>query len=142
MDIFVKRLSQTATNPTRAHVDDAGLDLYLDKAVTVPVGGTAVATTGIAVLTPKGRVGQVNIRSGIAFNRGITLGNGTGVIDAGYTGEIKLLLHNISKSPQSFPAGTRLAQITFIKIETPEPMAVAEFPQTQRGANGFGSTGV
>lgn len=140
-EIIFQKLTPNATLPTRAHPSDAGLDLYTSAPITAPSGGVAIANTGIAVNIPHGYVGEIHIRSGMAFKHGITLGNATGIIDAGYAGEIKLLLHNFSPHRQSFPAGTRMAQIIIKKIELPEPQLANTLPATERGTNGFGSTG-
>lgn len=140
--IFFQKLTPDAVIPTRAHPMDAGLDLSLIEPVKIFSDHTTRARTGVAVVIPKGYVGEVYVRSSIAAKQGVTLANSVGVIDAGYMGEIQLLLHNHSRSAALLPAGSRVAQLVIKKIELPTPVVVDVLPSSARGSGGFGSTGV
>ena len=97
--------------------------------------------TGIAVHLPKGYVGYITPRSGLAASYGITVLNSPGTIDAGYTGELKVILVNHGQAPYLIQPGERIAQLTIHKIELPWVQEVNELPTSERGTNGFGSTG-
>jgi dUTP pyrophosphatase len=135
----ILRVSPEATLPTRAHPDDAGLDLYgLEEVILSPNQGK-VARTGIAIALPQGYVGLVADRSSMG-KRGIKTAGG--VIDAGYRGEIHIVLWNISAEPVHLRAGERIAQLLVFPIATPAVNEVTEFGHvTARGAKGFGSSG-
>ena len=138
-ELEILRLSQQATLPTRAHPDDAGLDLYGLEDITLSPGQGKVARTGIAIALPQGVVGLVADRSSLA-KRGIKTAGG--VIDAGYRGEVHIVLWNISTETIQLRAGERIAQLLILPIATPAVKEVAEFHHTTaRGAKGFGSTG-
>ena len=136
-------LSETALAPARAHDGDAGMDLHADEAVHVDPGDRASVGTGIAIAIPEGHAGFVLPRSGLAADHGITLVNTPGLIDAGYRGEVRVLLLN-TDSTRSFRVmpGDRIAQLVIVKVEAPELAEVGELSETVRGAGGFGSTGV
>jgi len=138
-----KLLSETARAPARAHADDAGMDLYADEAAHVDPGDRASVGTGVALAIPDGYAGFVLPRSGLAADHGITLVNTPGLIDAGYRGEVRVLLLNTDKT-RAFRVmpGERIAQFVVMKVETPELAEVGELSETVRGAGGFGSTGV
>lgn len=136
--LAVRRLDPAAVLPTRAHADDAGLDLYALEDGTFQPGEGKVARTGVAVAVPAGHVGLVCDRSSLA-KRGLKTAGG--VIDAGYRGELGVVLWNISGAPQSVKKGERLAQLLVIPVATPAPVESEELGETARGANGFGSTG-
>ncbi len=133
-----KKLDPRATLPTRAHPDDAGLDLYALESVMLPAGGGMVARTGVAVAVPAGHVGLVADRSSMA-KRGLKTAGG--VIDAGYRGELGVVLWNISGQTQTIAAGERLAQLLIVPVATPVVEERSSLDETSRGANGFGSTG-
>jgi dUTP pyrophosphatase len=138
----VRRLDPRATLPTRAYPDDAGLDLYaLEEAVLDP-GERCSVRTGIAVEIPSGRAGLVLPRSGLAMRHGISLVNAPGLIDAGYRGEVQVLLLNTDRA-QSFPiaAGDRIAQLVLVGVETPAVEEAGALTVSERGAGGFGSSG-
>ena len=136
--LSVQRVSKNAILPTRAHFDDAGLDLYcLEDLLLDPAAGK-VAKTGIAIALPKGHVGLVVDRSSLA-KRGLKTAGG--VIDAGYRGEIHILLWNISNEPIQLRSGERIAQLLILPIATPAVQEVSVLDETHRGLNGFGSTG-
>ena len=136
--LSIQRVSKNAVLPTRAHFDDAGLDLYcLEDLLLDPAAGK-VAKTGIAIALPKGHVGLVVDRSSLA-KRGLKTAGG--VIDAGYRGEIHILLWNISNEPIQLRSGERIAQLLILPIATPAVQEVSTLDETSRGLNGFGSTG-
>ena len=143
MRLEYRRLSETARPPVRAHEGDAGMDLHADEAAHIDPGGRASVGTGIAVAIPDGHAGLVVPRSGLAAEHGITLVNTPGLIDAGYRGELRVLLLNTDRD-RSFKVtpGDRIAQLVLVKVESPEPAEVGELSETTRGEGGFGSTGV
>ncbi len=138
-----RRLDDGARPPVRAHEGDAGLDLHANEAAHIDPGERATVGTGIAVAIPDGHAGLVVPRSGLAANHGITLVNTPGLIDAGYRGELRVLLLNTDRE-KSFKVapGDRIAQLVLVKVESPEPAEVGELSETKRGEGGFGSTGV
>lgn len=131
-------MNPKATLPTRAHADDAGLDLYnLEDFKLEPGEGRAIKT-GIALAIPGGYVGLVADRSSLG-KRGLKTAGG--IIDAGYRGEIHIVLWNISKEIFELRQGERLAQLLLIPIATPAVEEVQSLDETQRGSKGFGSSG-
>ena len=137
------RLSEAAVAPLRAHGDDAGLDLHAAEAAELGPGERASVGTGVALAIPEGRAGLVLPRSGLAARHGITLVNAPGLIDAGYRGELRVLLLNTDRSATfEVSPGDRIAQLIVVRHEAPEPEEVAVLDETARGASGFGSTGV
>ena len=142
MKLPFTRLSQAAVAPLRAHGDDAGLDLHAAEAVTLGPGERASIGTGVAVAIPEGRAGLVVPRSGLAVRHGIALVNAPGLVDAGYRGELRVLLLNTDRSATFEVApGDRIAQLVVVRHEAPEPEEVASLDETARGVSGFGSTG-
>lgn len=136
--LAMRRLDPAATLPTRAHADDAGLDLYsLEDAEFLP-GEGRVVRTGVAMAIPAGHVGLVCDRSSMA-KRGLKTAGG--VIDAGYRGEVGVMLWNISGQTHGLKKGERIAQLLVIPIATPAPVDSDDLGETARGAGGFGSTG-
>ena len=135
-------LSPRATLPTRAHEGDAGLDLYAAEPARIGPGERASVGTGVAVALPPGSAGFVVPRSGLAARHGIALVNAPGVIDAGYRGELRVLLLNTDRE-ESFPVapGDRIAQLLVVRVDRLAPVAVAELDQSERGNGGFGSSG-
>ncbi len=142
MSLRVRRLDADARLPSRAYPGDAGLDLYaLDEAVLAP-GGRASVGTGLAVEIPAGQAALVLPRSGLAARHGIALVNAPGLIDAGYRGEIRVLLLNTDRDePFTVRRGERIAQLVLVRIETPEVVEVHELALSERGVGGFGSSG-
>lgn len=134
----MKKMDPDAVLPTRAHADDAGLDLYsLEDALLEP-GHGKVVRTGIAVALPVGFVGLVADRSSMAKKGVKTAG---GVIDAGYRGEIHIVLWNISREAIQVKRHERIAQLLTLPIATPAGVEVESLDDTLRGAKGFGSSG-
>jgi dUTP diphosphatase len=137
-ELPVRRLDPAAILPTRAHHDDAGLDLYALEDSVVPPGEGRLLRTGVAVAVPAGHVGLVCDRSSLA-RRGLKTAGG--VIDAGYRGELGVVVWNLSREPQPVKKGERAAQMLIIPIATPAPVERDDLGDTLRGAGGFGSTG-
>ena len=140
--LAVKRLHPHAVLPSRAYSGDAGLDLHATEAVTLGPGERASVGTGIAVAIPDGQGGLVLPRSGLAARSGIALVNAPGLIDAGYRGEIRVLLLNTDRAtPCEIAVGDRIAQLVLVKLELPPTVEVEELPPSERGDGGFGSSG-
>jgi dUTP pyrophosphatase len=138
----VRRLDERALLPTRAHENDAGLDLHAVEQLQMEPGERAVVRTGIAVEIPAGRAGLVLPRSGLAHRHGIALVNAPGLIDSGYRGELKVLLLNTDRSrPFTVSPGDRIAQLVLIAVEAPDVVEVQELALSERGTGGFGSSG-
>jgi dUTP pyrophosphatase len=138
----VQRLDPAARLPTHAHDGDAGYDLYALEAADLAPGARAMVRTGVAVEIPPGHAGLVLPRSGTAARHGIALVNAPGLIDAGYRGELKVLLLNTDRAePFAVAAGDRIAQLIVVRVETPPVEEVAALTATQRGEGGFGSSG-
>jgi dUTP pyrophosphatase len=142
MELRLTRLDPRAQVPTRAHPGDAGLDLHAVEAAVLEPGERASIGTGIALEIPDGYAGLVLPRSGLAARHGISLVNAPGLIDAGYRGEIRVLLLNTDRR-QAFDvaAGARIAQLVIIAVEPAVPVEVASLETSARGAGGFGSSG-
>lgn len=130
-------LEDGAIMPTRAHEDDAGLDLHSPIDVTIWPGNTVTIDTKVHAMIPKGYRGDVRSRSSLVDVGVIT----DGTIDAGYTGSIHVTLCNTSQQYYRIKRGERIAQLIVSEIETPELIVVESFPDTDRGSGGFGSTG-
>lgn len=142
MDLQVTKLHIDAVLPTRAHPGDAGLDLYSIEGGHIGPGERWSLGTGIAVEIPEGHAGLVLPRSGLAREHGITLVNSPGLIDAGYRGEIRVLLLNTDPAETvRIEAGARIAQLVVSPVSLAEPVEVAELSDSARGDGGFGSTG-
>ncbi len=142
MTLSFKRLSPAAVAPQRAHSDDAGYDLCAAESASLAPGERASVGTGIALAIPPGHAGLVLPRSGLAARHGIALVNAPGLIDAGYRGEVRILLLNTDRAtPFDVAPGDRIAQLVIVAHATGEPEEVPELDATARGAGGFGSTG-
>ena len=141
--LTVQRLRSDAVLPARAHDDDAGLDLVaVERVELAPGGGRAVVGTGIAVQVPEGWAGLVCPRSGLAARHGIGVVNGPGVIDAGYRGEVRVVLHNTDPTePFVVEPGDRIAQLVLVPVLLGAVQEVDELEPARRDAAGFGSTG-
>jgi dUTP pyrophosphatase len=142
MTLRFARLSAEAAAPARAHEGDAGYDLRAIEAVRLAPGERASIGTGLAVAIPDGCAGLVLPRSGLAARHGISVVNAPGLIDAGYRGELRVLLLNTDRQATFEVApGDRIAQLVIVRHEAPEPVEVDSLDATVRGAGGFGSTG-
>jgi dUTP pyrophosphatase len=142
VEIAVARLQSEAVLPTRAHEGDAGLDLYACEAAHIGPGERWSVGTGVAVEIPEGHAGLVLPRSGLAREHGIALVNSPGLIDAGYRGELRVLLLNTDPA-ETFrvAAGDRIAQLVLTPVAIAEPVESAELSESARGEGGFGSSG-
>jgi dUTP pyrophosphatase len=138
----VRRLDPAAVLPVYAHDGDAGLDLRANEAVVLDPGQRAAVATGLAVAVPSGWVGLVHPRSGLALRHGLTVANAPGTIDAGYRGELKVILVNLGTDPVAVALGDRVAQLLLQQVGHAEVVEVEDLDETGRGAGGFGSTGV
>lgn len=144
MNIKIKRVSDTAIIPTRAHWDDACFDIYADLGDWVEViqpGESLVLHTGFATEIPQWYCAMVYPRSGMGIKRHLRLSNGTGVIDAGFRSEWMVSLHNDGKEPQYIHHGDRIAQFMIIPIPYVTLVESEELSDTERGTGGLGSTG-
>ena len=138
-----QKLRPDAKTPTYGSADAAGADLYIcsEVPVTIGPGETYLAPTGVAVAIPRGYVGLIFARSGLATKRGLAPANKVGVIDADYRGEVRVSLHNHSNTPQTLEPYERVAQMVIFPF-VQEPYEEAEsLDETERGTGGFGSTG-
>lgn len=133
------KLDKGAYMPTRGHDTDAGLDLRTPVAFTIKAGGSATIDTGTHVFIERGYKGELMSKSGLNVKKGII---STGLIDAGYTGSIVAKLYNLGKKKVKFNAGDKITQLVISPVYIPHELQVVdEFEQTERGDNGFGSTG-
>jgi dUTP pyrophosphatase len=142
MSLRVVCLDERATLPRRAYPGDAGLDLHALEPCLLAPGERVTVRTGIAVEIPEGQAGLVLPRSGLAARHGIALVNAPGLIDAGYRGEIRVLLLNTDRSEAfAIAAGDRIAQLVLVRVQTPEVIEVDALAASDRGPGGFGSSG-
>lgn len=141
--IAVKKLKSNAFLPTYGSEEAAGADLYacLDADVAIAPGESAFIPTGLAMELPKGYVGLIYARSGLACKRGLAPANKVGVIDSDYRGEFIVVLHNHGNTPQIVSHGERIAQLVITPVITPGFYETEEISDTQRATGGFGSTG-
>jgi dUTP pyrophosphatase len=138
----IRLLDERARLPTRAHEGDAGLDLYALEGAELAPGARAQVRTGIALEIPAGHAGLVLPRSGLAARHGIALVNAPGLIDAGYRGEVQVLMLNTDRErPYRVRAGDRIAQLVVTRIATAAVVEVSELSESARGGGGFGSSG-
>lgn len=146
MAVEVLRLSDSATLPSSAHLADVGLDLYSDEEVFIKTGDTAIVKTGVALGLPLGFYGKIEDRSSLAS---MGLRTGGGVVDAGYNGEIKIIIHNLNNTNDStyrgqgyqIKKGQRIAQLVVQPVIPVRLMEVESLQSSERGTNGFGSSG-
>ena len=137
----MRRLDPALPLPGYAHPGDAGLDLFAADTTTLEPGQRALVPCGIAVAVPEGHVGLVHPRSGLAVDHGLTVLNAPGTIDAGYRGELKVLLVNHGPDPVEVQHGQRIAQLVVAPVVTVDVREVDRLDATTRGSGGFGSTG-
>jgi dUTP pyrophosphatase len=130
-----------AVLPAYAHPGDAGLDLCACEPAEIAAGGTALVRTGWQVELPPGTEGQVRPRSGLALRHGVTVLNSPGTIDAGYRGEIAVILINHGPAPFRVEPGMRIAQLVVAPVLRVDAIEADVISATARGAGGFGSTG-
>ena len=149
MNSIKVKLDKGAYMPTRAHDTDAGLDIYTPKELYIkpttrdlfgePKISSCTVDTGVHIAIPKGYVGFIKTKSGFIVNKDLLCGEG--VIDAGYTGSLRVKLYNLSDKYYAFSPGNKIAQLVILPIITPTLEQVDSLDETERGDNGFGSTG-
>jgi len=142
IELPIARLREDASIPARAYDGDAGLDLAACERVVIEPGGRAAVGTGLAVAIPEGHAGLVVPRSGLAAKHGISIVNAPGLVDAGYRGELKVLLLNTDAAePFTVEPGMRIAQLVVVSLPGVRLVEFDELPASERGAGGFGSSG-
>jgi dUTP pyrophosphatase len=137
--VLIRKLQKSASIPIKAHKTDAGYDLYANNNDVIEAYARKTIPTDIQLYLPKGVYARVAARSSLAINNGIIVGGG--VIDRGYTGNVGAILFNVSDTPFKVNKGDRIAQLIFEKIASPIMVEVDNFPNTERGVKGFGSSG-
>jgi dUTP pyrophosphatase len=142
MDVLIKRLDESVPLPSYAKAGDAGADLATRIDFTIQPGARMLVPTGISIALPNGYVALVHPRSGLAIKHGISMVNTPGTVDAGYRGELQVILinHDLTQ-PVSFKKGDRIAQLVIQKVERAQFVEVENLPGSERSADGFGSTG-
>jgi dUTP diphosphatase len=141
IELPIQRLRDDAVVPSRVYAGDAGLDLSACERVELQPGERALVATGLAVAIPDGYAGFVQPRSGLAAKHGITIVNTPGLVDSGYRGELKVILHNTDgHEPFVVEPGMRIAQLVVLEIPGVDPVEVDELPESERGVRGFGSS--
>jgi dUTP pyrophosphatase len=142
IDVPITRLRDDAILPTRAYPGDAGLDLAACERHELGPGERALVGTGIAVAIPEGHAGLVTPRSGLAAKNGITIVNTPGLVDSGYRGELRVILHNTDRHESVvIEPGMRIAQLVVVAVPEAALREVDELPESERGSSGFGSSG-
>ena len=141
MDISLHKLDRELPTPHRAHHGDAGIDLYARHPTVLEPGERAIVATGVAVAIPEMHAGLVVPRSGLAARHGIGVVNAPGLIDAGYRGEIKVIMVNHGDERFEVKRGDRIAQLVITPVALPEVVVVDELNSTQRDGGGLGSSG-
>lgn len=140
MKLLVKRLTKTACLPAYAHSNDAGMDVFADETIDILPQQRALVRTGIALEIPPGYVVLVWDKSGVAVKAGVT--TFAGVIDAGYRGEVQIVLYNSAAETHHITAGQKIAQLLLQPVEHADIREVTDLTETSRGGDGFGSTGI
>ena len=142
MAVLIKRLDESVPLPSYAKAGDAGADLTTRIDFTINPGERMLVPTGISIALPNGYVALVHPRSGLAIKHGISMVNTPGTIDAGYRGELQVILinHDLTQSV-SFKKGDRIAQLVIQKVEHADFVEVENLPGSERSVDGFGSTG-
>jgi dUTP pyrophosphatase len=142
IDVPVTRLRDDAVLPTRAYPGDAGLDLAACERHELGPGERALVGTGIAVAIPEGHAGLVTPRSGLAAKNGVTIVNTPGLVDSGYRGELRVILHNTDRHETLvIEPGMRIAQLLVVPVPEASLREVDVLPGSERGSSGFGSSG-
>ncbi len=142
VQVLITRLDPELPLPKYAKGGDAGADIVSRIDITLAPGERALVPTGIAIALPDGYVALVHPRSGLAIKHGVTMVNAPGTVDAGYRGELQVILinHDLTE-PVSFKRGDRIAQLVIQKVERADFVEVENLPGSGRGDGGFGSTG-
>lgn len=142
MTLSFKRVHPDAVLPAYAHPSDAGMDIRSVEELTIPVGKRVLVHTGLVINLPPAYEAQVRPRSGLALKSGVTVLNTPGTIDAGYRGEIGVILINLGENDFVIRKGDRIAQLVIAPVTQPIVVEATEIDETDRGTGGFGSTGV
>ena len=142
MRVLFRKTDPAAQLPAYAHPGDAGMDLFSVDAAVLPPGGRALVRTGLVMQLPPDAEAQVRPRSGLALKHGVTVLNAPGTIDAGYRGEVGVILVNHGAEPFRVEVGMKVAQLVVAPVARAEIVEVDETDQTDRGTGGFGSTGL
>lgn len=142
MKLSIRRVDPAAQMPTYAHPGDAGMDVRSIEELTLEPGARALVHTGLVFQLPPDAEAQVRPRSGLALKHGVTVLNSPGTIDAGYRGEVGVILVNLGQQPFRIEKGMKIAQVVVSRVEQAEIVEVQETDETDRGSGGFGSTGV
>ena len=142
VEVLIRQLDPDLPLPQHAHPGDAGSDLHAAADLYLEPGQRAMVGTGVCIALPAGYAAFVHPRSGLAARHGVTIVNAPGTVDAGYRGEIKVILLNTdAEHPVQFRRGDRIAQLVIQKVERPVFRVVTTLPGSQRGEDGHGSTG-
>ena len=142
MTVKVLRSDPEAQLPAYAHPGDAGMDVRSIEELTLAPGARALVHTGLVLMLPPDAEAQVRPRSGLALKHGVTVLNTPGTIDAGYRGEVGVILVNLGTEPFTVEKGMKIAQIVVSPVAQAEIVEVSSVDETDRGAGGFGSTGI
>lgn len=142
MTVLIKRIDPAAVMPSYAHPGDAGMDICSREALVIPPGGRALVHTGLVFQLPPDAEAQVRPRSGLALKQGVTVLNAPGTIDAGYRGEVGVILANFGSEPLQVTVGMKVAQVVVTPVVQATLVETVETDETERGAGGFGSTGL
>ena len=142
MTVKILRTDPAAQLPAYAHPGDAGMDVRSIEEVTLAPGARALIHTGLVLMLPPDAEAQVRPRSGLALKHGVTVLNTPGTIDAGYRGEVGVILINLGAEPFVVEKGMKIAQLVVARVTQAEVVEVASVDETDRGAGGFGSTGI
>jgi dUTP pyrophosphatase len=140
-ELQVRLLHPEARPPERTRPGDAGYDLRCVEAFALAPGERRLVPTGVAIALPAGLAGLVVPRSGLAIEHGISVVNGPGLVDPNYRGELRVILVNLGSERFEAAAGDRIAQLLLVPFVTPDLRLVDELPESERGTNGFGSSG-
>lgn len=142
--LFFKKLTEDAITPSYAYESDSGFDLYSTEEVTLQPFERRLVPTGLSFDIPEGYEIQVRTKSGLALKQGLMVLNSPGTVDQGYTGEVKVIIFNASNEQQKIYKKMKIAQGVLCSVESGKKVALIEdnFEDKERGANGFGSTGV
>lgn len=142
LKVLIQKIHEDAKIPNFVHDDDSGADLFSVENAVLKSQEIKLIGTGIKIAVPKGFEAQIRPKSGLAINHGITILNTPGTIDAGYRGEVKVILANFGKETFKIEKGQKIAQLVFNKIEIPDFKIKKALPESKRKEGGFGSTGL
>ena len=142
MKVLFRKSDPAAQLPEYAHPGDSGMDVRSVEEKTIAPGARALVRTGLVMILPPGSEAQVRSRSGLALKHGVAVLNSPGTIDAGYRGEVGVILINHGDEPFKVEKGMKIAQIVIAEVVRAEIAETSDVDDTERGAGGFGSTGV